>query len=133
MDTLYLMENTNMLINSSVVETILKNIYIFNNVSFAFKLQVIKALPKSNMTIVQLDIWNIQSRSKAKYLINKYFNVGSFIAIVQRPNINSSILQYKNYQKWEYTTFAYQIQSLRQTLCILRLNRISFALILSSI
>ena len=52
MDTLYLMENTNMLINSSVVETILKNIYIFNNVSFAFKLQVIKALPKSNMTIV---------------------------------------------------------------------------------
>ena len=133
MDTLYLMENTNMLINSSVVETILKNIYIFNNVSFAFKLQVIKALPKSNMTIVQLDIWNIQSRSKAKCLINKYFNVGSFIAIVQRPNINSSILQYKNYQKWEYTTFAYQIQSLRQTLCILRLNRISFALILSSI
>lgn len=33
----YLMENTNMLINSSVVETILKNIYIFNNISLTSK------------------------------------------------------------------------------------------------
>jgi len=33
----YLMENTNMLINSSMVETILKNIYIFNNVSLTSK------------------------------------------------------------------------------------------------
>ena len=33
----YLMENTNMLINSSVVETILKYIYIFNNISLTSK------------------------------------------------------------------------------------------------
>ena len=35
---LYLMENTNMFINFSVVETILKNTYIFNNRSFTSKL-----------------------------------------------------------------------------------------------
>ena len=34
---LYLMENTNMFINFSVVETILKNTYIFNNRSFTSK------------------------------------------------------------------------------------------------
>lgn len=34
---LYLMENTNMPINSSVIETILKNNHIFNNISLASK------------------------------------------------------------------------------------------------
>ena len=39
-------------INSSVVEFILKNNYIFNNISFALKPQIIKTLPKSDMAIV---------------------------------------------------------------------------------
>ena len=46
------MENTNMPINSSMVETILKNNHIFNNISLASKPQVIKVLPKLDITIV---------------------------------------------------------------------------------
>ena len=48
----HLMENTNTPINSSVIETILKNIYFLNNISLASKLRVIKVSLKSNMAIV---------------------------------------------------------------------------------
>ena len=50
------MENTNTLINSSVVKTILKNNYIFDNILLASKPCVVKVSPKSNMVIVWLDI-----------------------------------------------------------------------------
>ena len=63
------------------------------------------------MVIIQVDIWDIQSRSKAKCFINKYFNVSSFIATIQGANINSSISQCKNCQKQGHTTFACQAQS----------------------
>jgi len=46
------MENTNMPINSSVIKTILKKNYIFNNISLASKPRFIKMLPKSDMVIV---------------------------------------------------------------------------------
>jgi len=46
------MENTNMPINSNVVETILKNTHIFSDIFLTFKLQIIKVLPKLNMVIV---------------------------------------------------------------------------------
>ena len=48
----YLIENTSIPINSSVVETILKNNHIFNNISLASKPQVIKVLPKLNIAII---------------------------------------------------------------------------------
>jgi len=50
------MENTNTSINSSMIETILKSNYIFNNVSLTSKPQVIKVSSKSDMAIVWLDI-----------------------------------------------------------------------------
>ena len=78
-DISYLMENTNTPINSSVIETILKNNYIFNNVLIVLKPHIIKVSSKLDMAIVWLDIWNIQSSSKAKGLINQCFNVGSYI------------------------------------------------------
>ena len=77
---------------------------------FTSKPQVIKLLPKSDIAIVQLDIWNIQSKSKAKCLINKCFNIESFIVTIQRANIKFSIFQYKNCQKQGYINFAYQFQ-----------------------
>ena len=52
----YLMENTNKSINSSIIKTILKNNYIFDNISMASKPQIIKVFPKSDMVIVWLDI-----------------------------------------------------------------------------
>ena len=49
---LYFMENTNVSITSDFVEFIIKVNHIFNNLLLTLKLQVIKALPKSDMAIV---------------------------------------------------------------------------------
>ena len=81
-DILYLLENTNTLILVDVIETIIKNNHIFNNITVTSKFRIIKMSPKSDMTIIWLDIWDVQSRSKAKGLINKYFNVENHITTI---------------------------------------------------
>ncbi len=48
----YILEGTNIPINSSIIKTIIKSIYIFNDVYLTSKSYIIKALPKSNMTII---------------------------------------------------------------------------------
>jgi len=73
-----------------------KQIHIFNNTVLASKPHVIKVFPKSDMDIVWLDIWDVQSESKAKYLINRYFNIGNYIATIKGANMNPSVFQYKN-------------------------------------
>jgi len=55
---------------SSDVETILKQNQIFDNVNLASKPRVIKVSPKLDMSIIWIDIWDVQSGSKAKGLIN---------------------------------------------------------------
>jgi len=52
----YLIENTSTPINSSIIKTILKNNYIFNNVLIVSKTHIIKVSSKLDMTIVWLDI-----------------------------------------------------------------------------
>ena len=69
-------------LNSSDIETILKQNQILDNVNLASRLRVIKVSPKSDMSIVWIDIWDVQSGSKAKMLINKCFNVGRYIATI---------------------------------------------------
>jgi len=86
-------------INVRVVETIIKSTHIFNNIHIASKLHVIKVSPKLDITIVWIDIWDSQSSSSTKMLINCYFNVGSHIATMQDATINSNITQCKNCQK----------------------------------
>ena len=49
-------------------------------------------LSKLDMAIVWLDIWNVQSGNKVKYLINRYFNVGSYIATIHSTNMNLEVL-----------------------------------------
>lgn len=51
-DIPYLIENTNIPINSSMVKFILKNNHIFNNILLASKPQVIKISLKSDITII---------------------------------------------------------------------------------
>ena len=46
---------------------------------------------KSDMLIIWIDIWDVQSGSKAKSLINRYFNIGRFIATIRGANINPGI------------------------------------------
>ena len=55
---------------SNDIETILKKNQIIDNVNLAFKPRVIKVSPKLDMSIIWIDIWDIQSGSKAKRLIN---------------------------------------------------------------
>ena len=57
-------------LTSSDVKTVLKQNQIFNNIKLASKLRVIKVSPKSDMFIIWIDIWDVQSGSKAKDLIN---------------------------------------------------------------
>ena len=78
------------------IEVILKQNHIFNNISLTSKLRVIKVSPKSDMAIVWLDIWDVQSRKNAKMLINRYFNVSNHIATIRGANMNPGVPQYKN-------------------------------------
>ena len=46
------------------------------------KPHVIKVSPKSDMLIIWIDIWDVQSGSKAKSIINRCFNVGRLIVTI---------------------------------------------------
>jgi len=78
------------------IENILKTNHIFNNIILASKPHVIKVSLKSNMFIIWINIWDTQSRSNGKKIINKYFKIKSFIAIVHGANMNLGVSQCKN-------------------------------------
>ena len=84
----YLNNQTNTCISSKDIEKILKKNHIFNDVILTSKPRVIKVSPKSDMTIIWINIWDMQNGSNAKKIINKHFNVGSYIAMVYKANIN---------------------------------------------
>ena len=83
-------------LTSNDIETILKQNYIFDNISLTSKPRVIKVSPKSDMTIVWLDIWDVQSGYNTKMLINRCFNVGNYITTIREANMNPGIPQCKN-------------------------------------
>ena len=62
----------------------------FENILLASKPKVIKASSKLDITIVQLNIWDLQNGSKTKLLINYSFNFGCHITTIRGTNINSS-------------------------------------------
>ena len=74
-----------------MVETIIKNNHIFNNIAIVSRPRIIKVSPKSNIAIIWLNIWDVQSESKAKGLINRYFNIESFITTIQGANMNPGV------------------------------------------
>jgi len=78
----YFLEDTNLSITADIVEKIIKDNHIFNNVVLVLKLRVIKALLKSNMFIIWFNIWDVQSGSRAKGLVNRCFNMSNYIATI---------------------------------------------------
>ena len=60
------------------------------------------------MSIIWIDIWNVQSGIKVKDLINRCFNIGSYIAMIRGVNINLEVSQYNN-----YTIFSCRIQGFK--------------------
>ena len=87
----YLQENLVTFITLSVVEGIIKNNHIFDNIMLASKPYIIKVSSKSDIAIIWVDIWDVQSGSKTKGLINRYFNVGSYITTIRGANMNPGI------------------------------------------
>ena len=92
---LYMMENTNISISANVVKTIIKNNHIFNNITIASKPCIIKVSPKSDIVIIWLDIWDVQSGSNTRDLINRCFNIGRYIVTIRDANMNPEVPQYK--------------------------------------
>jgi len=89
-------DNLQKCLSSGDIKNIIKQNQIFDNVVLTSKLQVIKVSPKSDMSIIWIDIWDIQSGSKAKGLINRCFNMERYITIIRKANINPGISQCKN-------------------------------------
>ena len=61
------------------------------------------------MSIVWIDIWDTQSGTKAKNLINRRFNIVNFIITIQGANMNSGMPQCKNCWKWGHIAGVYRI------------------------
>jgi len=89
-------DNSQKHLSSGDIKNIIKQNQIFDNVVLTSKLQVIKVSPKSDMSIIWIDIWDIQSGSKAKGLINRCFNMERYITIIRKANMNPGISQCKN-------------------------------------
>jgi len=53
-----------------IIEGVLKDSHLFKDMTLASKPQVIKASPKSDKAVVWVDIWDFQSSSCAKNIIN---------------------------------------------------------------
>ena len=110
-------DNSQEHLSSGDIENIIKQNQIFDNVVLISKPQVIKVSPRSDMSIIWIDIWDIQSGSKAKSLINQYFNVGRYIATIREANMNSGIPQCKNCLKWGCATLSCRIQGSKCIKC----------------
>jgi len=106
----YFVNKLSMCIYSEYIERILKNNHIFNDIVFASRPRVIKVLPKSDMAIVWIDIWDTQNGNNAKKIINRQFNIGSIITTVRGANMNPGAPQYKNCWKWRHMVGVCHIQ-----------------------
>ena len=104
-------------LTSNDVKTIIKQNQIFDNITLTSKLQVIKVSPKSDMSIIWIDIWDVQSGSRAKGLINHCFNVRRYIATIRGANMNLGVPQCKNCWKWGHVIFSCRIQGSKCVKC----------------
>jgi len=96
-------------ISSNNVTDFMKHIKLFENISLAAKSRIIRASPKSDMAIIWFNIWNTQNSSKAKLLINHFFNLGRHITTIRATNMNPGVPQYHNCWKWGHSTFSYRV------------------------
>ena len=99
------------------IKMILCQNHIFDNVTLASKPRIIKVSPKSDMAIVWIDIWDIQSGHNAKMLINRCFNNDNYIATIRGANMNPGVPQCKNCWKWGHSTFSCRVQGAKCIKC----------------
>jgi len=113
----YNVNNSNICISSNDVKHILKGSHIFNDIVLASKPHIIKVSPKSDIVIIWIDIWDTQSGTNAKKIINRHFNIGSIIATVRGANMNPGVSQCKNCWKWSYMAEVCHIQGSKYAKC----------------
>jgi len=94
------------MITPNFIKSVLKEIHLFKDAMLASKPHVIKASPKSDKVVIWVDIWDSQSSSVAKNIINQRFNIGHHIATVRGTNTNPGIPQCKNCWKWGHSTLS---------------------------
>ena len=83
-------------ISPNYIKGVLKEMHLFKDIVLASKPYIIKVSPKSDMAVVWVDIWNSQSGSSAKNIINHCFNIEHFITTVKDTNMNPGVPQCKN-------------------------------------
>ena len=99
------------------IEGILVKSHLFKDMTLVSKPHVIKASPKLDKAVVWVDIWDSQSGSCVKNIINCRFNVERFIATVRETNMNPGVPQCKNYWKWGHSTLSCRSHVFRYTKC----------------
>ena len=104
-------------LSSLDIETVLKQNHIFDNISLASRPRIIKVSPKSDMAIVWINIWDVQSGCNAKLLINRCFNIGNYIVTVRGATMNPRVPQCKNCWRWGHSTFSCRIQGTKCIKC----------------
>jgi len=62
----------NGVITPDFIERVLKETHLFKDIMLASKPHVIKVSPKSDIVVIWVDIWNSQSNSLAKNIINHH-------------------------------------------------------------
>ena len=102
----YILEQSNSPITSDIIESVIKEIHIFNNIILISKSHIIKASPKSDIVVIWVDIWNSQNGTIAKSIINQHFNIRQYIATIHGMNMNSRVPQCKNCWKWGHATLS---------------------------
>jgi len=78
----YYVKTTNTSVTPSLVKEVLKNTHIFNDIVLVFKSHIIKAASNYNSAVIWINIWDLQSGSKAKTIINHSFNVRQYITTI---------------------------------------------------
>ena len=109
LEVFYYRNNSSMPITNFQVKEILSQLDMFNDITLASCSQVVKVSPKSDIAIIQIDIWDSQNSTKTRRLINRYFNFGYYVVTFHRTSMNPRMPQCKNCWKQEHTIYICQV------------------------
>jgi len=87
----YYVDSTNLPTTLDDIRVIIKLNHIFNDFMLTSKPRVIKASSKSDITIIWIDIWDVQSGKNGKILINRCFDIRRHIATIHGTNMNLDV------------------------------------------
>ena len=79
---------------------------LFEDITLASMPHIMKASPSSDMSVIWIDIWDLQKGSKGKTLINHSFNFGCHTAMVGGTTMYPGVAQCRNCRHWGHPTYA---------------------------